>query len=337
MTAIPDEERAKPSFVTEPDLRPGHERGRLERFLSRSFGAPYGRNVDPQTVRGYPIDFRGKANRLEMWPGFHERPGSELWVGAIQRGLGCHERWVEGEGEEWLDSARKTADLLVAQQRDDGTWMHTFHYPHTFAISPPWPSGMAQGEGASLLVRMHGATGEESYRQAALRALEPLYVPSDEGGAAAALDGGLVPEEYPTDPPSLVLNGLMFGLWGLRDVAVGLGDERARAGFDSGVDALVRCLGRWDTGNWSRYDLFPHRVTNVASTAYHLLHITQLDATGRLARRPELVAAAWRWVEYAELRRNRGLAFARKALFRLAEPRSARVARILPWVRGGEG
>ena len=334
MTAIPEDERARPRTIATED-RPGQERGRLERFLSRSFGAPYGRNVDPDGVRGYPIDFRGKANQLEMYPGFHEDPGSELWVGAIQRGLGCYERWLCGEGDDWLASARDTADLLVSAQGEDGSWVHTFDYPHTFALSPPWTSGMAQGEGASLLVRLHDQTGEERYAEAALRAVERLYVPSSDGGAAAELKGTLVPEEYPTQPRSLVLNGLLFGLWGLRDVAVATGDERARAAFDDGVAAVIGSIGHWDTGNWSRYDLFPHRVANVASVADHHLHLTQLDATGRLARRPELVAVAWRWAGYADRREYEALAFARKALFRLAEPRNARVARLLPWVRGG--
>jgi hypothetical protein len=190
---------------------------------------------------------------------------------------------------------------------------------------------MAQGEGASLLARIYAETGEERFAEAAARAAEPLYRPTSEGGAAAPLDGTLVPEEYPTDPPSLVLNGMLFGLWGLRDVAVGLGDERATAAFEEAVEAVAAGITRWDVGHWSRYDLYPHRLTNVASTAYHLLHITQLDATGRLARCPELVAVAWRWSAYAERRRYRALAFARKAAFRLAVPRSARAARLLPW------
>jgi heparosan-N-sulfate-glucuronate 5-epimerase len=335
MAAIPDQDRARPRWAREPDLEPGRERGRLERFLSRSFGAPYGRHVDPAAVRGYPIDFRGKANQLQMWPGFRDDPGGELWVGPIQRGLGCYERWLGGEGEAWLESARDTADLLADAQRDDGSWVHTFDYPHTFALRAPWTSGMAQGEGASLLVRLHAETGDERYAHAAARALEPLYRPVSGGGAAAPLDGVLVPEEYPTDPPSLVLNGMLFGLGGLRDVAGGLDDGRARAALDEGVEALAGSIARWDVGHWSRYDLYPHRIVNVASTAYHLLHITQLDATGRLARRPELVAVAWRWSAYAERRRYRALAFGRKALFRVAHPRSARAGRLLPWANGG--
>ena len=316
---------------------PQRDRTRIQRFLSSSFEVERGQRADPDAVRGYPIDFRVKALRTQMWPGFAEEPGAHVWVGPIQRGLGCYERYVAGEGDQWLASARETADLLVREQREDGGWEHRFHYPHTFDIAPPWLSGMAQGEGASLLVRVHDATGEDRYAEAAHRALGPLSRTAADGGASAPLDGTLVPEEYPTEPPSLVLNGMIFGLWGLRDVAVGLGEESARAAFEAGVDALARSIGRWDTGWWSAYDLHPHRVRNVASIGYHALHIAQLEATDALAPRPELAEAARRWAGYAESPAARARAWGAKVAFRLAVPRSARVARVVPWARGGRG
>jgi hypothetical protein len=193
---------------------------------------------------------------------------------------------------------------------------------------------MAQGEGASLLVRVHGTSGGDRHAEAALRALGPMRRPRDDGGASAELDGRWFPEEYPTDPPSFVLNGALFALWGLRDVAVGLGDGEAARDFQAGVDALAASIDRWDTGSWSRYDLHPHRVTNVASRAYHELHVTQLEAMDELAPRPELRAVAARFAAYDASRARQAQALARKVLFRIAEPRSARVARLLPWARG---
>jgi hypothetical protein len=153
------------------------------------------------------------------------------------------------------------------------------------------------------------------------------------GGAAAPLGGTLFPEEYPTQPASFVLNGALFALWGLRDVGLALGDAGALTAFEEGVDALAGNIERWDTGRWSRYDLFPHRVTNVASRAYHELHVAQLEAMHELAPRPELLAAAERFAGYAGSPPARASAFARKALFRLADPRSERLARLLPWAR----
>jgi heparosan-N-sulfate-glucuronate 5-epimerase len=289
-------------------------------------------------VRGYPIDFSSKADEPTVLPGFLDDPGRYLWVAHAQRGLGCFERWVAGDGEEWLEGARRAADVLVDRQASrgahDGGWVQLRRYPHTYVLEPPWVSAMAQGEGASLLARLHRETGEERYADAARRALRPMRVPSRDGGASALLDGRPFPEEYPTDPPSFVLNGAIFALWGLRDVAVGLGDGDAGREFEAGVDALAASIHRWDTGAWSRYDLHPHRVVNVSSRAYHELHVAQLEAMETLAPRPELSAAAERFAGYAASPARRAGALARKALFRVAEPRSARLARVLPWARG---
>ncbi|HKP92036.1 MAG TPA: D-glucuronyl C5-epimerase family protein [Thermoleophilaceae bacterium] len=312
----------------------GRYRNPAQRLLSSSFKLARGRHFDPGGVRGYPIDFSAKAIGTDLLPGFVHYPGEPLWVAHTQRGLGAYERYLSGDGDEWLDAARRAADLLVENQADHGGWVQINPYPHTYVLHPPWVSAMAQGEGASLLVRVHAALGDDRHAEAALRALGPMRRPSTEGGASAQLDGRWFPEEYPTDPPSFVLNGAVFALWGLRDVAVGLGDGTAARDFEAGVDALAASIHRWDTGSWSRYDLHPHRVTNVASRAYHELHVTQLEAMADLAPRPAIGDAAARFAAYDASRARQARALARKVLFRVAEPRSARVARLLPWARG---
>jgi heparosan-N-sulfate-glucuronate 5-epimerase len=332
---------SKGSPPAAPAARPGRYRNPLERFFSHSFHLGRGRHVDAAGVRGYPIDFGAKAETPSVLPGFVRQPGRYLWVAHVQRGLGCYERWLSGDGEHWLAGARAAADLLVEHQASggphDGAWVQRAPYPHTFVLEPPWVSGMAQGEGASLLVRVHRETGDQRYADAAVRALAPLAVRSSDGGACALLDGRPFPEEYPTQPSSFVLNGAIFALWGLRDVAVGLGQVEAGRAFEQGVDALAASIQRWDTGGWSLYDLFPHRVPNVASGAYHALHVAQLEAMVELAPRPELAAAAERFAAYGASRASRARAFARKALFRVAVPRSRRAARMLPWTAGRRG
>ena len=89
----------------------------------------------------------------------------------------------------------------------------------------------------------------------------------------------MFPEEFPTDPPSLVLNGGIFALWGDYDIWIGLGDADARKRFEDGVETLARNVHRWDTGYWSRYDLYPHRIVNLASPWYHTLHICQIKCS----------------------------------------------------------
>jgi D-glucuronyl C5-epimerase C-terminus len=307
-------------------------RSSVARFLGNSLQFTLGERSDPAGVRGYPLDLRTKAT-LEA----DGSPRARVWSAWISRGLGCHERWLAGDGDEWLDSARGVADLLLRDQRADGGWAHEFRYPHTFDVQAPWLSGLAQGEGASLLVRVHAATGEERYAEGALRAIEPLARPVSEGGAAVLLDGVLVPEEYPTESPSLVLNGMIFGLWGLRDVGLGLGDADAKRSFEAGTDALAENIGRWDLGWWSSYDLVPQRPLNLASMGYHELHILQLEATNAIAPRPALADAASRFASYFGSRVNRARAFAGKAAFRIAVPRSPRAGALLPWARARRG
>ena len=151
---------------------------------------------------------------------------------------------------------------------------------------------MAQGEAASLLVRIYLETGDERFAVSARRALLPLCVDSLEGGVRAALGKGSFPEEYPTQPPSCVLNGGIFALWGLYDVGVALDHASARVAFRQAVDTLAENLYRWDVGYWSRYDLFPHATTNIASSFYHDLHINQLRAMHRLVARRQLAETA---------------------------------------------
>jgi heparosan-N-sulfate-glucuronate 5-epimerase len=122
-------------------------------------------------------------------------------------------------------------------------------------------------------------------------------------------------------------------LWGCRDVALALSDSGAAELDAQGTETLARALPRYDTGRWSRYDLYPHPVVNVAHLTYHRLHIAQLRAMAVISSDARFERTADRFERYAESRTRRADAFARKALFRVAVPRNQRLARHLPWAR----
>src|ERR1019366_5938841 len=235
---------------------------------------PLGRASDPQGVRGYPIDFRVKAQSAN-WPPIDADSLADDFVGLAQYGLGCYERWIAGEGEIWLDSAHAVGRFLLQTQEPDGSWLNMRSFGHTFPLQAPWRCGMAQGEAASLLVRLYLQGHEQTFADAARLALAPLERPREQAGTCAWLQGARWPEEYPTKPPSFVLNGAIFAWWGMRDVGIGLGDPNATAAFETGVDTLAANLHRFDTGWWSLYSLYPHPVKPIASSFYHALHITQ--------------------------------------------------------------
>jgi hypothetical protein len=284
-------------------------------------------------VRGYYIDLRVKAD-VPRWPRPWVEPGN-YYVAVCQWGLGAFERYLAGDGEEWLAAALDVGKDLLGQQLEggpqDGGWAHRQPFPHTYRLEPPWLSAMAQGQGASLLARLYVETGDERLAEAAQRALAPFRIPSGAGGVRAELDGRPFPEEYPTSPPSFVLNGAIFALWGLHDVAVALGDRSARQAFNDGVETLAANLHRWDAGYWSRYDLYPHPVLNVASSSYHVLHVSQLRALHTIAPHPVFSETADRFERYAASATNRARAFVRKGLFRVCVPRNRLLAHRLPW------
>jgi heparosan-N-sulfate-glucuronate 5-epimerase len=283
-----------------------------------------GGHIDVARPLGYYIDLRAKAESPIWPPSWLAAPAGHAAIAVAQWGLACHERAVAGEGDSWLDGAVAAGERLVADQGQDGRWLEPRPYPHTYRIAAGWASAMAQGESASLLVRLFAKTGDERFADTAVRALHPYGAATAEGGVRARLGDGSFYEEYPTQPASLVLNGGIFALFGAYDVGAALGDDDARRLYEDGVRTLAENLTRWDTGRWSRYDLYPHPVTNVATLGYHRLHIAQLRALELLSPGLGLADAANRFERYAASRANRADALARKVLFRLLVRRPLR-------------
>src|SRR5829696_4157501 len=90
-------------------------------------------------------------------------------------------------------------------------------------------------------------------------------------------------------------------------------------------------------GSSSLYDLFPHPVPNVASSAYHSLHTTQLRAMQLITPRPEFERTADTFENYARSRASGARAFAVKSAFRMVVPRTRVLAHRLPWSEGRRG
>jgi heparosan-N-sulfate-glucuronate 5-epimerase len=316
---------------------------RLKALYGRAstFSLPLGPNIEPAGLRGYYIDFREKAAAPKWPPPWFPFPGFHRFIAIGQWGLGAFEHYLETGDEQWLEAAADAGRYLVSEQESEGhlagAWPEPCDYPHTFRMKGPWLSGMAQGHCASLLVRLYHETGSPEMAEASQKALGPMGIPHAEGGVAAELDGRALPEEYPTSPPSFVLNGAIYAVWGYHDVAQGLADSEAGARFQEATETLVTNIARWDTGYWSRYDLYRHPlgVTNIASPSYHALHINQLRALFLLTRNAEFTNFADRFTTYANRAANRGLALAHKVMFRLIVPRNEVLASRLPWTGRG--
>lgn len=239
-------------------------------------------------------------------------------VSIAQHGLGAWQR--RSEGDRWLDVVSSVADWVCAEHDEAGLIRYGFGMPHTYDLHPGWASAMAQGESASLLVRAAGALERPALLDEAIELVEPLIASGSE--LVDETPEGPVLQEYPTSPPSHVLNGWIFALWGLYDVGLATGCARATMAFERGMEALSARLALHDTWwNWSRYDLFPHRLTHVTSPFYHRLHVEQLRALDVLVPDRDFNSTASRWESGLRNPVARSLAVGRKAAFRLLEPR----------------
>lgn len=250
-------------------------------------------------------------------------------IAIAQYGLGCWNRWCEVKDRTAFGKAFLTGDWLVRQlETNPGgrrVWMHHFNWEYFQLLRAPWYSGLAQGQGISLLLRLAASPGgaEKGYREAAEAAFESLAAPVKEGGCLFVDEAGDEwIEEYITDPPTHILNGFMWALWGVYDLKeAGFCSDsvraRAAALWDRSLQTLERNMARFDLGYWSSYDLAPVARRNPASSFYHRLHLAQLEVMHRLSGRPVFAETRDRWARYQGSALCRKRAWAMKCAFKL--------------------
>lgn len=243
-------------------------------------------------------------------------------IAIAQYGLARFNRWSTTGAREDRAAWIGVADWLARELRSNGhgvrVWMHDFDWPYRQVLRAPWYSGLAQGHGVSLLVRAAKATGEKRYADAADAAFESLRRPVSAGGVLATdARGDVWIEEYLVDPPSHILNGFMWALWGIYDYAQWSGCPKATQVWTACVGTLQRRLDEFDTGWWSLYEARDGSREMLASHYYHRLHITQLEVIHRLTGIGLFADTAARFQSYLDSPSNRAQAFARKAIFKL--------------------
>ena len=193
----------------------------------------------------------------------------------------------------YLDQARKAGRKLVSMALDfDGAMFFPYdidfhlHGSKTEIAYAPWYSGMAQGQVLSLFSRLGELTSEPEWEPAAAATLksfdrtrgdaEPWIMDVDEDNAAWI-------EEYANTPEKRVLNGFMFGMFGLYDYFAWREDAHAAEIFLQTLHTLRANVERFrNPGEVSAYCL-THRVQNAN---YHAIHIWELQAITRMTDDP---------------------------------------------------
>ena len=187
---------------------------------------------------------------------YHGRIGLQYNPIAIaQYGLGNYNLWRRTDDPERRRKFFLIADWLFSNLEPNRhgilVWNHHFDWEYRDPLKAPWYSALAQGQGISVLVRAHHESGDPRYLDAASSAFFAFQQSVDNGGVAFTDESGdLWFEEYIVFPPTHILNGFIWALWGVYDCFLATKNRRLRSSslVECALYSTIWTVMIWDSG-----------------------------------------------------------------------------------------
>ena len=174
----------------------------------------------------------------------------------------------------------RTCDWLVEALKESpqGTWLlpHNFDFEYFQPLKAPWYSGMTQGDFLCVLVRTYELTDNAIYMNAANEVFRSFLRMKDESEPWTVFEdkrGCYWIEEYPVDPPSMTLNGFIFGLYGVFEYYQLTKSEEAYEVLQRSLSTIVNYIPYFRRRGLP--SLYGFRFRHF-SAKYHMIHIGQL-------------------------------------------------------------
>ena len=269
-------------------------------FLTRDLGPYYMVFREKADYKAYMDDMGIPMLNYHGEVGLQYNP-----IAIAQYGLGNFNKYLLSHDDldlkKFINASNWLTDQL--QLNTDGIWVwnHLFDWEYRDTLKSPWYSALSQGQGISCLLRAHKLTDEKKYLEAAEKALESFFVDMDQGGVIHRDDQGwLWLEEAIVHPPTHILNGFLWAIWGLYDYYIYTGDLRTKEVYDQGIKTLIHNLPSFDTGFWSLYEHADKKMQMLASPFYHRLHIVQLKIMSQLSGEKLFSEYADKWQKYQD-------------------------------------
>jgi len=260
---------------------------------------------------GIPLlDYRGKVGK-------QYNP-----IAIAQYGLGHYNLYKQTKNKKNLDISIKQADWLINNLEINKygikTWMHHFDWEYRDTLKSPWYSALAQGNGISLLVRIYIETKDEKYFETAQQAFISLYTPIKDGGVLYIdKNNNYWLEETIVDPPTHILNGFLWTIFGIWDYYLLTNDQKVKILFNKCIKTLKDNIKFFDTGFWSLYEQSGTKMKMLASFFYHSLHIVQLKILYKITNKSIFKQYANKWGKYKNNWLYKKLALVYKIIFKL--------------------
>lgn len=256
------------------------------------------------------LDYRGTVGRQK----YH--------IAIAQYGLACYNRYKRTGDRIWYErfmaQVKWHEENLLINEQGISLWYAYFDWEYHGIMKAPWPSGLAQGNGLSLLVRAYTETGEEKYRDMCDRVFTSMITEVKHGGVLInENDKYFWIEESLVEPPTHILNGFMWSVMGVYDYYLLTERPEVKTWFDRFINTIAHNLNTFDTGYWSLYEHAHTRIPMLASQFYHKLHIVQLEILYNISGNAQLKTVMRRWLHYQYNPLNRLLSTTIKAFFKI--------------------
>tara|TARA_B100001540_G_scaffold315509_1_gene342948 strand:- start:696 stop:1688 length:993 start_codon:yes stop_codon:yes gene_type:complete len=243
-------------------------------------------------------------------------------IAICQYGLGNYNLYLDTKNNNYKNKFLNISNWLVEnlEKNDKGVyvWHHYFDFEYRDTLISPWYSGLAQGLGLSMLSRAYYETKEEIFLEILWKSWESMKINVDDGGVIFIDENNnFWIEEYMVNPPTHILNGFIWALWGVYDVWKFFDYIEAKDLFQRCCKTIEKNLNLYDTGYWSLYEQSGLKSQMISSPFYHDLHIVQLRILYNLTKNKKFLNKSNLWYDYKLSNFNRIRSFVEKSIFKL--------------------
>ena len=119
------------------------------------------------------------------------------------------------------------------------------YYP--FIVKAPWNSGLTQGLALGLFSYLYKETGQKEYLDTANQIYNSYLIPIEKGGFTRFENSDVFFEEYPTEIPTIVLNGAAVAILALHDYALLTNHKQALQMFNQSIISLEKIISQYET------------------------------------------------------------------------------------------